>query len=98
MVGWASGPGLLKKEGGEGLVSENRAPGAHASYFFFLCMSTCIQDAFSGSSQVRISLPKSMVLCKSCWAGLEDLVYLKRRVEKGSCRPKNLPLFHEKNQ
>ena len=23
-----------KKEGGEGLISENRAPGAYASYFF----------------------------------------------------------------
>ena len=35
MVGWASGPGLPKKErGGEGLISENRAPGAYASYFF----------------------------------------------------------------
>jgi len=34
-MGWASGPGLPKKEGGEGLISENRAPGAHASYFFF---------------------------------------------------------------
>ena len=34
MLGWASGPGLPKKEGGEGLISENRAPGAYASYFF----------------------------------------------------------------
>ena len=27
MVGWTSGPGLPKKEGGGGLISENRAPG-----------------------------------------------------------------------
>ena len=32
---------------------------------------------------MRISLPKSMVLCGSWWAGLEDLVGLKRRVERG---------------
>ena len=34
MVGWASGPGLPKKEEEEGLRSENRAPGAYAPYFF----------------------------------------------------------------
>ena len=34
MVGWASGPGLPKKEGGEGLMSENRAPGMHRPCFF----------------------------------------------------------------
>ena len=49
MVGWASGPGWPKKEGGEGLISESRAAGVYASYFFFLCERTCIQDASSGS-------------------------------------------------
>ena len=31
-MGWASGPGLPKKEGGEGLISENRAPGMHGMH------------------------------------------------------------------
>jgi len=83
MVGWARGPGLPKKEGGEGLISENRAPGACASYFFFLCVRACIQDVLSRPYEMWISLPKSMVLCGTWWAGLVDLVGLKRRVEWG---------------
>ena len=50
-MGWASGPGLPKKEGGEGLISENRAPGAYASYFFSVraymhpgCIISTIRD------------------------------------------------------
>jgi len=52
MMGGASGPGLPKKEGGEGLVSENRAPGT--CVFFFLCVSTCVQHAFSGPLEMLI--------------------------------------------
>ena len=88
----------LKRRVERGLISENRAPGAHASYFFFLCVRTCIQDVLSRPYEMWISLPKSMVLCGSWWAGLEDLVGLKRRVQRGSYRQKKLPLLHEKSQ
>ena len=53
------------------------------STLFFLCVSTCAQDGFSKPSQMRISLPKGMVLCTPWWVGLVDLFCLRRGVERG---------------
>ena len=45
----------------------------HMGTILFLCVSTCIQDAFPGSQHVCTSLPKSIVLCVPWWTRLGDL-------------------------